>query len=149
MKPKGPSSAWGESAAPSFLGTGWGFPPEFTAGGADVVLVSDVEDIHQSLQILLATSLGERVMHEDYGCDLSTVLFEEMDQALVNRVSGLVTDAILYHEPRIELLSLDVFRDRVDAGRLRLHLAYAVLGTNSRFNMVYPFYLTQATVPGL
>jgi len=44
---------------PAFLGTGWSFPPTFTRRGADVALVSGVEDIHQSLQILLSPRLGE------------------------------------------------------------------------------------------
>jgi len=68
---------------PSFLGTGWSFPPTFTKGGADLIIVSGPEDIHQSLQILLSTQLGERVMREDFGCDLNVLLFEEVDQSLV------------------------------------------------------------------
>src|SRR5688572_8172048 len=94
--------------APSFLGTSWSFPPAFSRGGAEVALVSDAEDVHQSLQILLATRHGERPMQETYGCNLDDVLFEEMDQALVNRVTGLISDAILEHEPRIRLDEVDV-----------------------------------------
>jgi phage baseplate assembly protein W len=80
----------------SFLGTGWSFPPTFTEGGADVATVFDAEDIHQSLQILFATSLGERVMQDDYGCDLGRFLFEEIDRSLINSLTGLVSDAILF-----------------------------------------------------
>ena len=43
-------------------------------------MVSGEEDIFQSLQILLATSLDERVMQEDYGCNLRDYLFAELDQ---------------------------------------------------------------------
>lgn len=52
----------------SFLGTGWSFPPEFAAGGAEVAMVSEVEDVHQSLAILFATRPGERAMQESFGC---------------------------------------------------------------------------------
>jgi hypothetical protein len=129
----------------AFLGTGWGFPPSFTAGGAVLEMVSGAEDIHQSLQILLATRLGERVMHEDYGCNLDEAVFEEVAQALVNKISSMVTDAILYHEPRIKLLHLDVRQHDEQAELLLIRLDYRVPETNSRFNMVYPFYLTEAT----
>ena len=61
---------------PSFLGTGWSFPPTFTRGGAEVDLVSGADDIEQSLQILLSTRLGERLMQPDFGCDLQQVMFE-------------------------------------------------------------------------
>lgn len=130
---------------PSFLGTGWSFPPTFTKGGAELIVVSGPEDIHQSLQILLSTQLGERVMHEDFGCDLNTMLFEEVDQNLVNTIISMVTDAILYHEPRISLDHLDISESQREQGLLLISIEYTVRSTNSRFNMVYPFYLNEAT----
>ena len=134
---------------PSFLGTGWSFPPSFTLGGADVDMVSGPEDIHQSLQILLSTQLGERVMQDEFGCDLTRFLFEEIDRALINSLTGLISDAILYHEPRIQLERLDVSERQTTPGMLLITLDYTVRGTNSRYNMVYPFYLNEAATPGL
>jgi uncharacterized protein len=131
----------------SFLGAGWSFPPRFSRGGAEVEMVSGAEDIHQSLQILLGTQLGERVMQDQFGCDLGGMLFEEIDQGLINRVTALVSDAILYHEPRIKLHGLDISQDSSWHGLLLIRIDYAVRGTNSRYNMVYPFYLYEA--PGL
>ena len=55
----------------SFLGTGWKFPPEFNNQTGTVEMVSDYTDIKESLDILLSTSLGERVMQPDYGCNLN------------------------------------------------------------------------------
>jgi len=132
---------------PSFLGTGWGFPPTFTKGGANVEMVSGVEDIHQSLQILLSTQRGERILQDEFGCDLNSVLFEEMDQSLVNTLTSLISDAILYHEPRITLDSLDISESETERGLLLICIEYTVCSTNSRFNMVYPFYINEATVP--
>ena len=132
----------------SFLGRGWSFPPTFTRGGAGVEMVSGIEDIHQSLQILLSTRLGERVMQDDFGCDLSYVLFEEIDQSLVNALTGLISDAILYHEPRITLERLDISESEGQQGLLLISIDYTVRGTNSRFNMVYPFYINEATTLG-
>ena len=45
-----------------FLGTGWSFPPEFRLDQKDAKMISDEEDIESSLNILLSTRLGERVM---------------------------------------------------------------------------------------
>ena len=111
-------------------------------------MVSDLEDIHQSLQILLSTRLGERVMQDDFGCDLNSVLFEEIDQGLINTLTGMVSDAILYHEPRIEMDRLDVSESETEQGLLLISIEYTVRSTNSRFNMVYPFYLIEAVPPG-
>jgi uncharacterized protein len=132
----------------SFLGTGWSFPPSFTKGGADVKLVSGVEDIHQSLQILLSTNMGERIMQDDFGCDLSNVLFEEMDQGMINTLTSLISDAILYYEPRITLDHLDVSESEAHQGLLLISIEYTVRSTNSRFNMVFPFYINESAIPG-
>ena len=74
----------------SFLGRGWSFPPEFGPGGAEVAMVAGEEDIAQSLSILFGTALGERVMRETYGCDLSRYMFEEVDQSLLTSISSAV-----------------------------------------------------------
>ena len=131
----------------SFLGAGWRFPPTFTRGGAEVELVSGADDIEQSLQILLSTRLGERVMRPDFGCDLQHVMFEEIDQGLLNTLNSLISDAILYHEPRITLDRLDVSESEREPGLLLISLDYTIRSTNSRFNMVYPFYINEATTP--
>ena len=136
------------AADPAFLGRGWRFPPAFTPGGGDVLMAEGAEDIAQSLQILLGTAPGERVMQPDFGCDLNGVLFEEMDQGLINTLTGLISDAILYHEPRIKLDSLDVSESDKTPGLLLISLEYTVRATNSRYNMVYPFYLNEAAAPG-
>ena len=129
----------------SFLGTGWAFPPSFTAGGAEVEMVSDTEDIQQSLRILLATAPGERVMQHDFGCDLNGQMFEEIDQGLINDLTGLVTDSVVYHEPRVTLNRVDVSESGSRPGLLLIEIDYTVRSTNSRYNMVYPFYLNEAT----
>jgi hypothetical protein len=136
------------AASSDFLGTGWGFPPAFGPGGGELVTVSGVEDVHQSLAILFATRAGERPMQESYGCSLDEVLFEEIDHALVNRITSSIHDAVLRHEPRIRLVDIDVSPDPTEAGKLIIRLDYIVLGTNSRYNMVFPFYLNEAVAPG-
>ncbi len=129
----------------SFLGIGWSFPPSFGAGGGDVETVFGVEDIEQSLAILLQTRRGERVMVEEFGCDLSEFLFGEISQGLIGRVRSVIADAILHDEPRISLNDVDVSESRARDGVLLIRLDYTVRATNSRYNMVYPFYLREAT----
>jgi phage baseplate assembly protein W len=129
----------------SFLGTGWSFPPTFTPGGMDVIMVSNEEDIHQSLGLLFATSRGERIMQEAYGSKLDEWLFEEMDQDFADTITSSIREAILLHEPRILLLAIDLSQNRRYAGVVDISLDYMIPATNSRFNMVFPFYLNEAT----
>jgi len=133
----------------SFLGRGWAFPPTFTTGGADVAVAVGVEDVHQSLQILLATQPGERVMRDSFGCDLSGMLFEEVGHAFVNRVKQLVGNAILKHEPRVKLDGVDVSDVDGEQGKVVISVEYTIRSSNSRFNMVFPFYVDEARSPGM
>jgi uncharacterized protein len=133
---------------PPFLGTGWSFPPAFLKGGAEVELVSGHEDIHQSLQVLLTTQPGERVMQDRFGCDLNLVLFEEIDQGCINTITSMISDAILYHEPRITLDRLEISESQSQQGLLLIDIEYTVRTTNTRFNMVFPFYINEASLPG-
>jgi len=109
-------------------------------------MVEGVEDVHESIQILLATSRGERPMQESYGCNLDSVLFEEMSPTLTNRVTSLIYDAILAHEPRVHLRAVNVTATN-ETGVLQIRIDYSIRGTNSRYNMVFPFYLNEAVAP--
>ncbi len=133
------------AAAPDFLGTGWSFPPAFGAGGAELQLISGEEDVHQSLQILFATRLGERALRQDYGCNLDSFLFAEIDHELLAHLRGVIENAVLAHEPRVQLEDVDVSPAGDQAGVLVIRLDYLVPTTNSRFNMVFPFHVNEAT----
>ena len=132
-----------------FLGKGWSFPPEFVKSksfGGEVMLVEGVEDIEQSLAILLRTSVGERVMQPNYGCNLADFQFDPMNSALLGFLKDLVLNAILYHEPRIEVENFEISAGGWDAveGYLRFFIDYSVSGTNSRYNFVYDYYVNEA-----
>ena len=77
-----------------------------------------------------------------------SALFEEMNPSLINRVTSLLHDAILAGEPRIDLRAVDVTAADT-AGVLQIRIDYGIRGTNSRYNMVFPFYLNEAVAPGL
>ncbi|MFV1981710.1 MAG: GPW/gp25 family protein [Rhodothermia bacterium] len=125
----------------SFLGTGWSFPPAFDKGRAQVELTSGVEDINKSLEIIFSTALGERIMNPTFGCGLEEMVFEPMNAATTTYLENLLKTAILYHEPRIDADRISVEPDQ-NGGVLLIEVDYKVRGANSRFNFVYPFYLT-------
>jgi uncharacterized protein len=131
-------------AKKSFLGVGWSFPPTFHKDPCQVAMVADEEDIEQSLKILLSTRHGERVLQPEYGCNLDVLLFEPINTSLITFVKDLIEKAVLYHEPRIDLKKIEIVTDQVLEGILLIELEYVVRTTNSRYNLVYPFYLNEA-----
>lgn len=127
----------------SFLGTGWGFPPTFVRGRG-VLMTTDEDDIRSSLEILLSTEIGERVMQPRYGCNLHRLVFEPLDLTLQAYVKDLIRTAILYFEPRIVLDDV-TFELHAGEGRIDIQVDYTIAKTNTRNNFVYPFYLGEGT----
>jgi phage baseplate assembly protein W len=129
----------------SFLGTGWSFPPEFALESGQVVMTSDEEDIEASLKILLGTALGERAFNPKYGLDLHEMLFEPMSTTMTTFLKDRVKTSILIYEPRINLLSLVLDTSAQTDGQVSIIVDYEVRTTNSRFNLVYPFYSAEGS----
>lgn len=127
----------------AYLGTGWSFPPTFDKASKTVQMVSAEDDIWQSLYILLSTSLGERVMQPTYGCNLQELLFETLSPNVASNIKELLRTAILYHEPRIRLNRLDLGMSEQREGVVNIAVDYTILSTNSRFSLVYPFYIRE------
>lgn len=129
----------------SFLGTGWSFPPDFDDKHGNVSLSSDEKDIQESLSILLSTRPGERVMNPDYGCNLDDLLFAPLTLTLKTYVADIIKTAILYYEPRIDVENIDIYETDEIQGKLIISLDYFIRSTNTRRNLVYPFYTKEAT----
>lgn len=129
----------------SFLGRGWSFPPSFDNQGRSVRMVSAEEDIRQSLQILLATRLGERVMRPSFGWKREALMFETMSANFATDLKDEVKTAILFTEPRITLDNVRLNPSRETEGLIEILIEYTIRSTNSRSNLVYPFYTNEAT----
>ena len=137
----------------SFLGKGWGFPPEFRGRSKEPRMVSEDQDIRESLLILLSTRPGERVMHPTYGCGIHDMVFENVNESTITELVSGVERAILFFEPRITVERIEVDRSGVDGsgildGILRILIDYTVRTTNTRNNIVFPFYLREGTSTG-
>jgi phage baseplate assembly protein W len=134
----------------SFLGTGWSFPPSFDKESGGVKMVSDEEDINESLNILLSTSLGERVMQPKYGCNLTDYLFDPLSSSMIGFIKDRVENSILFYEPRIVVEKIEVTDDGsfdLMEGKFIISIEYTIPGTNSRFNYVYDYYKNEALRP--
>ncbi len=129
----------------SFLGTGWAFPPEFVRERKETVMTTAEEDIKSSLHVLLTTRIGERVMLPKYGCNLEELLFEGLNRTLITYITDLIATAILYHEPRIDVTDIDISESDPLEGKLIISIEYIVRATNSRSNVVFPFYKEEGT----
>lgn len=127
----------------AFLGQGWSFPPRFTQQG--LITVNAEQDIRESLLILLSTSPGERIMQPTYGCGLRAHVFDNISESTMAVMRDIVEKAILFFEPRVICEKVEISDEDHMEGRVNIHIFYRVRSTNNRYNLVYPFYFSEAT----
>ena len=126
--------------AREFLGRGWNFPIELDGKGQIAEAYED-DKVRQAIEIILRTSPGERMMHPDFGCGIHELVFDMISDDLLGRVVNEVSGALAKWEPRIDVLRVDSRQDANDPTRLLIEVDYRVRSTNSRFNLVFPFYV--------
>jgi phage baseplate assembly protein W len=134
-----------ENSFRDFKGTGWKFPIEFKRKNETVVMLTGEEDIRNSLDVLFATNVGERVMHTNYGSALSTFLFMPVNKSTMTYIQAIIGDEILFNEPRINVTDIAIHPSVTESGRLDITIEYIIVSTNNRYNYVYPFYIREAT----
>ncbi|MGZ4546337.1 MAG: GPW/gp25 family protein [Blastococcus sp.] len=128
--------------AGEFLGRGWAFPIGLDGRGA-IAAVALEDAVRQAIWVVLSTARGERAMRPAFGAGLADLVFAPNTPATQGLVTSAVRDALVEWEPRIDVLDVGVTADPADGARLLVEVDYSVRATNSRFNLVYPFYLQQ------
>ena len=124
----------------SFVGNGWRFPILPDAAGRIGYLEGDV-NVEQSLRILLLTELGQRVMRPDFGSKAARLVFSPGSLQYLGQLETTVREAIRDWEPRIEVEYVRAEADPNDETHVSVGLGYKVRPTNTRYNLVFPFYL--------
>lgn len=134
----------------SFLGRGWAFPPSFNHERGTVEMAEDEQDIEESIAIIINTIPGERIMLPEFGCHIRSYVFESNDATYMSMLKDAIYDALLYYEPRIKDISIEIEPNnpRTDPqkdGYVIIRIAYGIIITNTRNNMVIPFYKDEGT----
>jgi uncharacterized protein len=112
---------------------------------AAVRMLEDEEDIQNSLKVLFETQVGERIMQPDYGSELDSFVFAPMNKSTITYMQALISDAILFFEPRIVTEEISIKPAADNDGVLRICIRYRVSATNNRYNYVYPFFIKEGT----
>ncbi|MCK5059343.1 MAG: GPW/gp25 family protein [Candidatus Aminicenantes bacterium] len=128
--------------AKEFLGKGWKFPVDLDRD-SHTAMSEYEQDIKEAIHIILGTSRGERVMRPDFGCGIHDYVFAVLNTSNIMLIENSVREALLMWEPRIELIAVELNKERVNDGMLLISIDYKIRTTNNRFNLVYPFYLKE------
>jgi phage baseplate assembly protein W len=122
------------------VGRGWVFPPHIGPQGG-LALTNDRNELEQSIQIILTTSPGQRVMRPTFGCRLHELVFAPNNNHTAIQARRLVEEALGMWEPRIRVTQVEARPDPDEPSRLVIEIEYQVKATHDRRSLVFPFYL--------
>jgi len=109
------------------------------AGGA-LAWVDGMDLVRQSIETILDTEPGERIMTPAFGCGLRRYLMAPNTVATRTAIQHDVTAALATWEPRIRTVEVSVTPGE-EPTMVWVGISYVRLADLRSDNLVYPFYL--------
>jgi uncharacterized protein len=124
------------------LGSGWKFPPQIAPGGGFARASYELR-VEESIYLILSTAKGERLMLPEFGCGIHDFVFAPNNESTVASIEAAVRNALVAHEPRIDVLTIDVDTSDGEPNLLLIRVAYQIRANQATGNLVYPFYIKE------
>lgn len=123
-----------------FLGTGMRFPPRIEPGSGRFALAGGRQSVRESVYLILMTNRGERWLRPGFGSQMVNYAFMDPSPTMLRLLSDELRQMILEQEPRISSVDIEI-DEKSRQGCLLVDIQYMVAASNSRENLVFPFYL--------
>jgi phage baseplate assembly protein W len=116
--------------AGKLFGRSIAFPPRIGRDGR-MAWSAGPQNIRESIQIILQTEVGERLMLRSFGAGLGRFLFEPNTTANRRLIQERVETALRLWEPRIRLRQVQVDADPQDPQQVIITLDYGLVSTGA------------------
>ncbi len=103
---------------------------ETIPGRTDLARVINENAVRESIQNLVMTDRGERLMQPNIGCDIRGSLFENIDANTMLILEENVKTAIRTYEPRCNLRGVEVLAN-TDTNELKVKVVFSVINTTT------------------
>ena len=128
---------------PDYIGKGWVFPPVFDRQTGQARLVGGMDNITQSLAIIINTNLGERVLRDEFGSVANELVFEPFSANMKTYMDDRLRFAIEANEPRVANVAVSISQPDPNVGKLDIEIVFEVAETGQPGNLVLPYYLPE------
>lgn len=98
--------------------------------------LSEAEHIAQSIEDIVTTPIGSRVMRRNYGTKLADLMDQPINDGLFLKCYSTIYSGILLWEPRVEVSQ--IFVSSLKAGQMVLDIECAILRTGQVLNLNIP-----------
>ncbi|HIY38357.1 MAG TPA: GPW/gp25 family protein [Candidatus Agathobaculum merdigallinarum] len=123
-----------------FLGSGMKFPPQIDKSTGRFVLSAGEQSVKESIYLILMTHRGERWLEPMFGARLLDYSFMDTSPTILGLMKNDLMSVLLEQEPRISDVTVTI-DPTVRDGCLLINISYVIAQTNTRDNLVFPFYL--------
>lgn len=123
-----------------FLGSGMKFPPQIDKSTGRFVLSAGEQSVKESIYMILMTHRGERWLEPMFGARLLDYSFMDTSPTILGLMKNDLMSVLLEQEPRISDVTVTI-DPTVRDGCLLINISYVIAQTNTRDNLVFPFYL--------
>lgn len=104
--------------------------------------LSELEHIKQSIQDILTTPLGSRIMRREYGSIIADLIDQPVHDVLILKLYSAIYTPITKWENRISIEQITI--SELDSGSLILDLEAVYLLTNQTINLNIPLQMGAA-----
>jgi len=127
----------------AFLGAGMKFPPQIDPGTGRFAVSAREPSVRESVYLILMTHQGERWLEPGFGGRMMSYTFMDTSPTTLRILSDELRGLLLQQEPRIGEVEVEV-DPKAREGCLLVSVTYTVAASNTRDNLVFPFYLNAA-----
>ena len=96
---------------------------------ADLIGLKNANAISRSVRNIVFTLPGEKFFEENFGSRISASLFENIDEIAAGQIKDEITTSIENFEPRVELISVEVFPN-FDNNQFDVLIIYDIIGAD-------------------
>ena len=111
------------------------------APGSNTFILTDIDLVERNILNNLFTPVGSRLMMPTFGTRISQMLFEPLDQFLLNDLYAEIEKVINY-DPRVNLINLAVTPDYI-TGSVTVNIYLQYIQLNVASNITFDLSFTQ------
>ena len=95
----------------------------------DVLTLKNERAIARSIRNIVFTVPGERFFDNNFGSNISRVLFENVDNISASAIRQEIIQSVLNYEPRVDLIDVKILPD-LDSNEFNATITYEIIGAD-------------------
>ena len=98
----------------------------------DIAILKDVESIKNGIKNIFEWKKGERILLPDFGNDLESLVYEPINDLLIDRAKNLIINMLRW-EPRITIEDIEI-KWPEDTNQIEVNLSYSIPSLKIKLN---------------